>query len=116
MTDESLQERRRRAALNQSQFRRLNESINQLHATSAFTEYECECTQKTCEARVSLSADEYEEVRGDPTHFVVATGHVLLDAERVVRETPRYQVVEKLGIAAEVAVKLDPRAGAEVSQ
>ena len=115
MTDEALQERHRRAALNQSLFRRINESINRLHEGSAFTEYACECTRKTCEAVIPLSADEYEEVRRKPTHFFVVKGHVLHDAEQVVRETSRYQVVEKVGIAAEVATKLDPRTATETT-
>jgi hypothetical protein len=57
---------------------------------------------------VSLSIDEYEEVRSVPTHFVVARGHVDRQVEFVVRETSRYQVVEKFGIAAAVAKRLDP--------
>ena len=48
-------------------------------------------------------------MRGVPTHFVVAPGHVVPDVEVVVRETPRYQVVEKIGVAAKVSTQLDPR-------
>jgi hypothetical protein len=47
-------------------------------------------------------------VRSDPTHFVVATGHVWRpDLERAVRELGAYAVIEKLGAAAETAVEED---------
>ena len=76
--------------------------------SSFFTEYGCECANATCEQMVALTVDEYEEVRRVPTHFVVARGHVDSRVEFVVRETSRYQVVEKFGVAAEVATRLDP--------
>jgi hypothetical protein len=58
---------------------------------------------------VALAVDEYEEVRREPTHFFVAHGHVFPAAELVVWETPRYQVVQKVGVAGKVAARLDPR-------
>jgi hypothetical protein len=106
---EELEERQLRAAMNQSRFRVLNEATHLLHETAAFAEFVCECAQKTCEMPLSLSADEYEEVRRVPTHFIVYHGHVSPAIERVVRETTRYQVVEKIDVAAEVATRLDPR-------
>jgi hypothetical protein len=106
---EALQERQRRAAVNQSLFRQMNESTERQHHGSAFIEFTCECAQKTCDTPVSLAVDEYEEVRKVSTHFIVAPGHLAPEAERVVRETTRYQVVEKIGVAAKVAVRLDPR-------
>jgi hypothetical protein len=107
--DEELDERRRRAALNQALFRQMNERTMDLHGSSAFIEFACECAQKTCELPVPLSVDEYEEVRTVPTHFVVSRGHVAAGVEVVVRETQRFQVVEKVGVAAEIAGRLDPR-------
>jgi hypothetical protein len=38
----------------------------------------------------------------------VARGHVAPSAEFVVRESSRYQVVETVGVAADVATRLDP--------
>src|SRR3954454_20069667 len=106
---EELQELQRRVAVNQSRFRQLNEAIEERHESSAFIEFLCECAQKTCEQPIGLTVDEYEEVRHVPTHFIVVPGHVVPQADRVVRETTRYQVVEKIGDAAKVATKLDPR-------
>jgi hypothetical protein len=107
--DEGLEVRQRRAAVSQSRFREVNEAIEARYEGSAFAEYTCECVQNSCRSPLSLAVQEYEEVRREPTHFVVAHGHVAPEGERVVRRTPRYEVVEKVGIAAEVATRLDPR-------
>jgi hypothetical protein len=69
----------------------------------------CECGLLTCTERVSMTADEYEHVRGLPTTFVVAPGHELPDVEQVVVTSERYRVVEKEGEAALVAARTDPR-------
>ena len=72
------------------------------------TQYTCECTPD-CDALVALTSCEYEEVRKVPTHFLIAPGHLIVGVEVVVRETSRYQVVEKIGAAAPVATRLDTR-------
>ena len=97
-----------RVGIRQSLARDRNEREQATYPSSVFMEYGCECASATCEQLVSLTVDEYEEVRKVPTHFVVARGHVDARVEIVVRETSRYQVVEKFGVAAEVATRLDP--------
>ena len=62
-----------------------------------------------CATLVPLTVSEYEEVRKVPTHFVIAPGHLVVGVEVVVRETSRYQVVEKIGAGAPMATRLDPR-------
>jgi hypothetical protein len=104
-----LDERQRRAAINQSRFRGRNEALRVQLDTSELSEFVCECAQMTCEIPVLLSAREYEQVRRIPTYFVVAVGHVLPDVERVVHQKARYEVVEKIEDAAKVAIRLDPR-------
>ena len=100
-----------RAAKNQSLFREVNERIEEL----AFTEFICECCLDGCEDKVSLTHSEYEEIRGHPTWFVVLPGHVDPKVEAVVFGAgDRYEVVEKVERAAEVAARLDPR-GRELS-
>jgi len=70
----------------------------------------CECGAADCATLMTVTPGEYEEVRTDPTHFVVVGGHVLPDIERVVRETDRFVVVAKrAGTPAEVAREEDPR-------
>src|SRR3954470_1043622 len=103
-----LEERQRHAAVNQSSFRLLNEATHLHREGAAFTEFVCECARPTCELQLPLSVEEYEEVRGVASHFIVSPGHATTATERVVRETPRYQVVEKIQVAARMAVRLDP--------
>ena len=74
-------------------------------------EWICECADDTCVQQIELSAAEYESVRLDGTHFLVAPGdgHVFLDVESVTERNDRYWVVEKFGTAGTEADRLDPR-------
>src|SRR5262245_1709675 len=85
-----------RAARNQQLFRELNNAIARLRYSSAFDEYVCECGMKTCLEPISLTHDEYEELRTEPNRFVVIPGHWSPKLERLVRETPSYQIVERI--------------------
>jgi len=104
-----------RAARNQSLFREANERVKQLNEGFSMVlpvgEWICECADDACVERIELSPAEYEAVRNDGTHFLVAPGdeHVFLDVERVSERNERYWVVEKFGAAGELAGKLDPR-------
>jgi hypothetical protein len=44
--------------------------------------------------------------------FPIAIGHDFPDVENVVEENERYAVVQKRGVAAEEAARLDPRSPA----
>lgn len=70
----------------------------------------CECADEDCAQRLILRPEEYERIRADPTHFVVAHGHVDPTIEEIVHRTDRFEVVRKVGDAAEAAA-LDPRGG-----
>jgi hypothetical protein len=108
--------RRTRGARNESEARERNEQIRQSHEGSTFIEFTCECAQKTCEAVISLSLEEYEDVRKEPTRFVVARGHVAAGLEVVVREARRYQVVERRGTAAAMPASRDRRRSSSVRE
>jgi hypothetical protein len=102
-----------RLGKNEVILRDLNERL-QAHdssPTERFSEWVCECADMSCMKPVELSIEEYEMVRAGPTRFVVAPGdeHVIRDIERVVQREERYWIVEKVGVAAEVSEKLDPR-------
>ena len=97
-----------RAGITQSFGRLKNERSFAEHHSSNYSEYACECFMNICAETVSMAVDEYEQVRSVPTHFVVAPGHVDSRVEIVVWETERFVVVEKIGIAAEVASRLVP--------
>ena len=110
--------REQRAAKNQSLFREVNERIEPLNQAFAvinrLTDFVCECPSETCTATVVLSMKEYEAVRRHPNRFFVLPDdeHVWPDIERVVERVDRYWVVEKVGYAATVTAKLDPRSRA----
>jgi hypothetical protein len=76
-----------------------------------FTEFMCECADDTCFEYVSLTLEEYTSIRKrGPVYFVVKPGHRNDEIERVVDgEADRYDVVMKIGEAAEVATELNPR-------
>jgi len=105
--------RQQRVAKNEALFRRVNERIEEINETLAGdseSDFLCECGNDDCTSPVSLTLAEYEEVRRDPTHFLIAHGHEVVDVEKVIRETDRYAVVKKFaGEAERIAVETDPR-------
>ena len=105
----ALEQRQVRAAKNQSLFREVNDRIEELQATATFVEFACECVDTDCTGAVPMTHEEYERMRRIPTHFVVLHGHVIADVERVVEETDRYVIVEKLGAGGPTAIRFDPR-------
>ena len=64
-----------------------------------------------CLEQIPLTVAEYEAVRADGTHFVVAPSseHVDLSIERVVDMSARYWVVEKIDEVGDLAEADDPR-------
>ena len=97
-------------ARTQSLFREVNERIEEVTAgRSHHGEVVCECADQTCAETIPLTLAEYETVRRVPTHFVIRPGHDVPEIERVIDETDRYVVVEKLDEAGSVATRLDPR-------
>jgi hypothetical protein len=105
--------REERLARTELLFRDLNEQVEfvakPVDPGAGTFEFFCECANLDCTLRLPMSLAEYEEVRSDPTAFVVAPGHDLPEIEEVVRRTERYQVVRKEGEAARLAVRNDPR-------
>jgi hypothetical protein len=103
-------ERRRRAAKNQSLFREVNERIEETVTPSAmFTQFVCECADLSCMDSVAMTVEEYEHVRATSNSFVVAAGHEDLTVEQVIEATDRYLVVAKLAPGDVVATQADPR-------
>jgi hypothetical protein len=104
--------RQERAGRNQSLFREVNERIEGLpnRPAAVYELFICECHRESCSDTLSLTIEEYEGVRGHPACFAVLPGHVDWQVERVVDSAKgRYEVVEKIERAAEVAAHLDPR-------
>ena len=103
-----------RIAKTESLFRDVNERIAESAGAVGLddAEFVCECSDPTCTERVSVELDEYEAVRKDSTHFLLAPGHELsVSVERVIHHRDGYQVVRKVHDAVVAIVrKLDPRA------
>lgn len=93
-------------------FRTVNERVaeNAQRFDSGEAEFVCECEDRTCTDRVEASLDEYERVREDATHFLLAPGHDNEDIERVVERKRRFWVVEKFERTVAATVRrLNPR-------
>jgi hypothetical protein len=106
--------REARIGMNEAIFRDVNERIQDVASTFDLTtellDLICECGDAECVARISLTGDEYEAVRGDPELFAVSTGHVAPDVEDLVATHPRYDIVRKhRGVPAQIAHSTDPR-------
>jgi hypothetical protein len=106
-------DRQVRAGRNQALFREVNERIESLRQgiyPQTEIDFVCECYMETCfEPVPSVTIAEYEAVRARADRFVVHPGHIDTAAEVVVDELDRYWVVEKIGVAREVAVASDRR-------
>ena len=109
------EQRRIRAAKNQSLFREVNEQLEGLAEAFQFisetANFCCECADVECVGTLPLSMTEYEALRADPNQFAVLPGHVYPEVERVVTENERYVVVAKIGEGGNVASEADPRSG-----
>lgn len=103
-----MSERERRIGENEAYWREVNELSPP--APGVLNLMFCECGRLECRDRVAMTADEYDEVRVSSTTFVVVPGHALLDAEFIVETRDRFDIVNKVGEAAEVAVETDPAA------
>ena len=105
--------RQKRIAKNETSFRDINErledGLRQVRHTPELLEFVCECGDRDCEELVSLTFEEYEDVRRDSRRFAVVPGHIFPETERVLGGNERYQVIEKFGAAVEVTDAADHR-------
>jgi hypothetical protein len=95
--------------------RTLNEQIRRIadsFAVEEELELVCECEREHCFAPLLVSAVEYEAVRHSPARFLIRVGHDG-PAERIVYESARYAVVEKIGHSAKDSDSRRIAAGSE---
>ena len=109
--------RHRRQAENEAVFRDVNERRAALdrRAHDAWAEDEelfeflCECgADGGCEARITMTMQEYDRVRRQDDRFAVAPGHESPEIETVVERRERYVIVDKVA-ELEPLVADDPR-------
>jgi hypothetical protein len=110
LADYDLDRRAERAARNEVLFRSINERIAELAKSYTFTRFVCECDRKDCVEQVEMTRAQYERIRANPSHFFVRAEHVAPEIETVVGRFDGCLIVEKTGVAGEVAEELDPRA------
>jgi hypothetical protein len=98
-------------ARNEDLFRQVNERIVEVAAVSHPEDdliVLCECGQTDCLVQLDVPAPTYAEVREHGTWFIVQTEHNDPAVEQVVRREGGFLIVEKLGVAGELAEELDP--------
>ena len=92
---------------NEVRLRRYNEHVEaeRLLTQPTLSEWVCECADEKCAQPVKLSIAEYEAARAEPTHYLVAASdeHVDPEIEYVVRREPRYWVIAKTGVGADIS-------------
>jgi hypothetical protein len=101
-----------RIAENQSTFREANEKIEAAANNMGLggpVPFICECADRSCTEIVRLTPEGYEEVRQHPRWFFTAPGHEDLSVDSgagiVVARADGHVVVEKVGVAGEIAAE-----------
>jgi hypothetical protein len=90
--------RRDRIARNEVLFREVNERVQEIAGgpESGTVLAVCECGRADCTKEITLSSEEYAELRSDPVAFAVLPDHVEPSVEYVVAEKDGYVVVRKM--------------------
>ena len=84
---------------NQDVFRRANERL--LAAVGDRIDPErpipflCECLDPECRTTVHLSIDQFRDLRESDNRYAIATGHPLLDDERILEKDGGVTIVER---------------------
>jgi hypothetical protein len=100
-------------ARTESVFREVNEAIAKTaeRFEAEETDFICECSDSDCAHRITVELEDYEEVRGEATYFLLAPDHHQPAVERVVERTDEFDVVEKVApLMADISKALNPRA------
>jgi hypothetical protein len=99
-----------RIAHNQSLFREANERIEATAERMRLPDpipFVCECADPGCTEIVRLSLEDYEVVRSNDRRFFVVPGHEAMSLEsgagELVGGTADYTVVDKIGVAGDIA-------------
>ena len=92
--------------------RAINEHIRYLSESYGFEgeiDLICECTRPACFEHLRVSPETHEAARRVPNRFLLKPGHTDPHNERVIEETDRYTIIEKIGFEARQADRDDPR-------
>ena len=100
-------------ARTEAAFREVNQAIAETAARfdAEEADFICECADPRCAHRVTAELEEYEEVRSEGTHFLLAPGHHEPKVEKIVEQTEELEVVEKVvPLMRRIVRRLNPRA------
>ncbi len=100
-------------ARTEAAFREVNEAIADTAARfdAEEADFICECADPQCAHRVTAELEQYEEVRSEATHFLLAPGHHEPKVEKIVERTEELEVVEKVApLMRRIVRRLNPRA------
>ena len=102
-----MSEREARIGNNERLFREVNERISRIQEDFGQThtfDIVCECGAQGCLERITLTHEEYRQLRANPRTFAIVPGHEADDVDDIVERHERYYVVEKKeGIPAAIA-------------
>ncbi len=92
----------RRLAENEVIFKEMNERIKQAvtanfgkQAVGLPLEFYCECSDKACQERIVMAADQFTAAHANPKRFIIRKSHEKASIERVVEACDDYDIVEK---------------------
>lgn len=99
----------RRLGENESRFRDANEQIGgaveRLEPEARTVPFVCECGRPDCLETIRITFEEYALARRDTRYFLCSPGHEIVGSGlgRVVEQRSKFVIVEKLGVAGEIA-------------
>jgi hypothetical protein len=89
-----------RAADAERAFADLNDALTELHASSNWTRFVCECSNPLCTDSIELTAAVLARVHESRGHYVVKRGHEVPDVEQTVATIDDLLVVRKYAVSA----------------
>jgi ANTAR domain-containing protein len=84
-----------RAADAEQAFADLNDALTEIHSTSNWTRFVCECSNPLCSDSIELTAAVLASVHENRGHYVVKPGHEVPDVEQTVAVIDDLLVVRK---------------------
>ncbi len=111
-------EAERRLIKNEMKFRKANEKVeselkklekmaraegdhNIIPARDMVLQFLCECSDKKCNERITMTLGEYEELHKGRSHFILISGHETKKIEKVISRQGDYNVVDKFMVMSE---------------
>jgi hypothetical protein len=90
-----------RGQQNQREFRYANERLSNVltHPNAGLDgrliPFFCECADRACLGRITITADRYEGIHLDDRDYVILPGHLRISGEEILEENGYYEVVQK---------------------